>query len=364
MSDAPYILHILPPKWDLQSLDPACLAAIMYLQLSMPGKFQVAACSDPDVSPNGLLPFLTHGHLSIASLPAIVSFVASLSKTRTPGVTDIDASLSPSQKAQRTAWWSHVESNLGDLVSHIFYGVDSNFWGLTKPTLASIMPVPQRYYVPGRIRESYRPRLESSGLWSIPAAEQEKKNPFSKDQRKQEDNKGTFARVFEREKVTEKARTIFGIHARLLEEKQFLCGDGLTSLDVYLTAHILLLANPPFPDSVLQVLLLENYPSLVDHARRIQAEVARAPAYESAPPPQLSILSLFSSDRSITKPEAKPTNPDIVRFRRMRWMWIAFTLGAAAYHIWNRFEIRRVPDDDQEDGVAKEETKEEVSSET
>lgn len=85
--------------------------------------------------------------------------------------------------------------------SHIFYGVDSNFWGLTKPTLASIMPVPQRYYVPGRIRESYRPRLESSGLWSIPAAEQEKKNPFSKDQRKQEDNKGTFARVFEREKV-------------------------------------------------------------------------------------------------------------------------------------------------------------------
>lgn len=53
MSDAPYILHIWPPKWDLQSLDPACLAAIMYLQLSMPGKFQVAACSDPDVSPNG-----------------------------------------------------------------------------------------------------------------------------------------------------------------------------------------------------------------------------------------------------------------------------------------------------------------------
>lgn len=31
-------------------------------------------------------------------------------------MTDIDASLSPSQKAQRTAWWSHVESNLGDLV--------------------------------------------------------------------------------------------------------------------------------------------------------------------------------------------------------------------------------------------------------
>lgn len=143
-------------------------------------------------------------------------------------MTDIDASLSPSQKAQRTAWWSYIESNLGDLVvspaqdplrphahkwsalmmqSHIFYGVDSNFWGLTKPTLASIMPVPQRYYVPGRIRGAYRPRLESSGLWSFPAVEQEKKNLFSKDQRKQEDNKGTFARVFEREKVDMLAST-------------------------------------------------------------------------------------------------------------------------------------------------------------
>lgn len=152
----------------------------------------------------------------------------------------------------------------------------------------------------------------------------------------------------------------------------FLCSEAvtvmhsMTSLDVYLAAHILLLANPPFPDSVLQVLLLENYPSLVDHARRIQAEVARAPAYEPAPPPKLSILSLFSPDRNMSKPEAKPTNPDIVRFRRMRWMWIAFALGAATYHIWNRIEIRRVPDDEQEDGghdLTEEESKEE-SSET
>lgn len=27
------------------------------------------------------------------------------------------------------------------------------------------MPVPQRYYVPNRIRELYKPRLETVGLW-------------------------------------------------------------------------------------------------------------------------------------------------------------------------------------------------------
>lgn len=85
--------------------------------------------------------------------------------------------------------------------SHMFYGLDSNFWGLTKPTLASAMPIPQRYYVPGRIREAYRPRLENSGLWTLPMSEQEKKSLFSKDKKKREDHKGAFARVFEREKV-------------------------------------------------------------------------------------------------------------------------------------------------------------------
>ena len=27
------------------------------------------------------------------------------------------------------------------------------------------MPIPQRYYVPNRIRELYKPRLEAAGLW-------------------------------------------------------------------------------------------------------------------------------------------------------------------------------------------------------
>ncbi|KAL4067917.1 hypothetical protein V8B97DRAFT_1939788 [Scleroderma yunnanense] len=361
MSDDPYILHVWPSKWELPSLDPACLAAIMYLQLSMPGKFQVAACSDPDMSPNGHLPFLTHGHLAVASLPAIISLVVSLSKSRTSGVSDIDASLSRSQTAQRTAWWSHIESNLGDIVSHMFYGIDSNFWGLTTPTLVSIMSVPQRYYVPGRIRDSYRPRLEGSGLWCLPAVEQEKKSPFAKAERKREDHKGVFARVFEREKVMEKARTTLGIYARLLEGKQFFYGDHPTSLDVYLAAHILLLVNPPFPDSVLQALLLETYPSLVDHARRVQAEVARVPAYELAAPSKHSILSLFSPRSNATKSEARPTNPEIVRFRRMRWLWIAFALGATTYHL-SRYVVLLRSVNKERDNEAEAEESNELSS--
>ncbi|KIK98722.1 hypothetical protein PAXRUDRAFT_823574 [Paxillus rubicundulus Ve08.2h10] len=331
MSEAPYILHTWPSKWNLKSLDPTCLAAVMYLQLTIPGKFRVAESTNPDESSNGQLPFMTHEHLVFSSLPAIISFVTSLSKSsRTSGATDIDASLTTFQKAQRTAWYAHIEANIGDLVSHMLYGIDANFRGLTQPALANEMPLPQKYYVPGRIRETYKPRLEASGLWSLPGAEQEKKNPFTKEEKKEEDHKGTFARVFEREKVLEKARTTLGAHARLLEGKQFFFGDRPTSIDLYLASHILLLADPPFPDSVLQALLLESYPVLIDHARRVQAEVARAPPYEHL---MGSTASLIPRSFNWGTNETNAPDADDIRFRRMRLIWVAMVAAIAMCHV-------------------------------
>ena len=84
----------------------------------------------------------------------------------------------------------------------MFYGIDTNFWGLTNPALASEMPVPQKYYVASRIRETYRPRLEAAGLWSLPSQE-EQKSLFDKDKKKKEDYTVTFSRAFEREKVVD-----------------------------------------------------------------------------------------------------------------------------------------------------------------
>lgn len=83
----------------------------------------------------------------------------------------------------------------------MFFGADVNFWGLTQPTLASVMPVPQRYYVPARIRSVYRPRLEAGGLWSLPAIDREKENPFAHE-RPPPDHKDAFARVFEQQRVS------------------------------------------------------------------------------------------------------------------------------------------------------------------
>ena len=53
-------LYVWPAQWGLPTFDPLCLAALLYLQHSIPGKFQVVECSDPDASPTGNYWFPLH----------------------------------------------------------------------------------------------------------------------------------------------------------------------------------------------------------------------------------------------------------------------------------------------------------------
>ncbi|KAG2032955.1 hypothetical protein BDR03DRAFT_1014808 [Suillus americanus] len=105
------------------------------------------------------LPFLVHGQVAtVSSISAVVSFISSLA-----GARDFDASLSTPQRAKQTAGCSHVEANIRDLV---FCSLDDNSWKFTNPTKTSILPIPQPYDVPGRIRETRRlvRTLEAAGV--------------------------------------------------------------------------------------------------------------------------------------------------------------------------------------------------------
>lgn len=70
--------------------------------------------------------------------------------------------------------------------------------------LGSLFPVPQRYFVPSKLREAYQPRLESAGLWfpTLPDDEEKKKTPFEKQLRQKPTlNKKKLLMTFQREKV-------------------------------------------------------------------------------------------------------------------------------------------------------------------
>jgi sorting and assembly machinery component 37 len=50
---------------------------------------------------------------------------------------------------------------------HSFYCMSPNYKGLTLPTIVSFMHPPRSYYVPSRLKEMAKPRLEAAGLWDL-----------------------------------------------------------------------------------------------------------------------------------------------------------------------------------------------------
>ena len=131
-----------------------------------------------------------------------------------------------------------------------------------------------------------------------------------------------------------------------------------TSLDVYLAAHILLLADPPFPDDVIQIELTEHYQELIDHARRVQAEATRAPpyAYELVTASQTSPSSLVPHPFSGDHAQAL-VGPEDNRDRIKSLVLIATTLAATAVNIYAQTFLTGGSDKDSEgdDGEGEEE---------
>lgn len=150
----------------------------------------------------------------IQTFALIVAYVTALKDA-----TNLDASLDGTEKSLKVAWHAHVESNLGDLVVipthftaysgaslilkyHALYAHHGNWMGLTQPALASMFPVPQCYYVPERIRECHKARLEAAGLWHPEVEKQEKKSfrGFAKSMKEKVDSR-VYLQAFEQEKV-------------------------------------------------------------------------------------------------------------------------------------------------------------------
>ncbi|KAJ7097741.1 hypothetical protein B0H15DRAFT_822415 [Mycena belliarum] len=318
------VLHIWPGQWGLWSNDPPCLAAGLYLQLAMPGKFLISYCTNPDLSPSGVLPFLTHGREVVSPLSPIIKYISGLK-----GDT-IDAGLNSFEISQKIAWCSHIEANLGDLVSYMLYSLPANWVNLTHRTLAYSLPVPQRYYVPGRIRGTHRPRLEAAGLWHQHVLEPSDLLPS----KSSADHKEKIAQAFQREKACQTARDSFELYARLLQsDNQFVYRGRLTSLDVALAAHILVILKPPFPDPLFSDLLVKSYPTLVAHAERILQKSLDLPAPVHSSPNSHSISSLFPSFGNINRTPARSDKSDEDReFELVSWGWTALAVGSVGLY--------------------------------
>ncbi|KAI0647032.1 hypothetical protein C8Q79DRAFT_1009181 [Trametes meyenii] len=289
-----FVLHLWPRHDDLLSFDPSSVAALLYLQLTLPGQFALAYCANPDLSPSGKL----------------------------HNARNVDADLNPVQTAQLTARIAHVESNYGDLI---------------------------RYYVPARIRSSHKARLEAVELWDVPEVEEEPEEQrrvvFGKRKRpRPQPDAHHFKRTFEREKVVEKAKALFEVYDRLLGDHSYFMGSqSPTTLDVVFAAHTHMLLNLRLPD-LLVASALESYPRLVTHCRTVIS--AASPPHAPAPPTiqhgwLSSLRSLFPWPRSRpahSAASALANSPEVQsierRYRLWRWGFIAGSVLATTGYLF------------------------------
>ena len=88
----------------------------------------------------------------------------------------------------------------------MLYSLQENWSGVTAPALVSMLPLPQRYYVPSRIRASHKARLEASELWHVPEVQDEQEQPRRVLGRRKKhappNESHQFRSAFEREKVS------------------------------------------------------------------------------------------------------------------------------------------------------------------
>lgn len=160
---------------------------------------------------------MTHGLHHVSGFGPIVAYARKL-----PHAHNLDSGLSSTQIAQLTARVAHVESTYGDLIvstrssppnpcadvrsqNFMLYSLQENWSAVTRPALVSMLPVPQCYYVPSRIRLSYKPRLEAAELWHVPEVEDEPEESRSvlgrRRKRHPENEPHKFKSALEREKV-------------------------------------------------------------------------------------------------------------------------------------------------------------------
>ncbi|KAI1795895.1 hypothetical protein LXA43DRAFT_989964 [Ganoderma leucocontextum] len=338
-------LHIWPRHGDSLAFDVSSVAVLLCLQLAIPGQFSISDCANPDLSPTGQLPFLTHGLHHVSGLSPIAAYIRKLHNAR-----NLDAHLDTVQMAQFTARTAHLESSYGDLVNHMLYSLQENWSGVTGPALVSMLPVPQRYYVPSRIRTSYKARLEAAELWHVPEVEDEPEEPrrvLGQRKKHHPPNKPhKFKTAFEREKVVEKARALFDVYERLLGNNRFFVGmDFPTTLDVVFAAHTHLLLKLTFPDPLVSSVITESYPRFVAHHDAVLRVAFPDPSHT---PPVIQKTWSSSLRYLIPWPRvpARHRSPSAVlaespevqqeewRYRLWRWGFIGTSVVAAAAYLY------------------------------
>ncbi|TGZ78675.1 hypothetical protein EX30DRAFT_365838 [Ascodesmis nigricans] len=158
-------LHVYGPFQGLPSIDAQCLAAIAYLQVTLPrGSYTVIASSNPWLSPSRSLPALRHNTRWLTTLPSIASYLAHLQST------DTTLSASPFSFAGRAPSPPSTDAFTTYILTHGQHLLDlSLFCSLpnypkVRSAYSTICGFPDRYLLPPRLLSAAEARIRDLGI--------------------------------------------------------------------------------------------------------------------------------------------------------------------------------------------------------
>ncbi|KAK2629055.1 hypothetical protein QTJ16_002158 [Diplocarpon rosae] len=262
-------LHVWGPAFGLPSIDPQCLAAIAFLQQTVPrGKWQLVASSDPALCPTNFLPALRNGDVWVSGFRNISHCLAQVSA----GEWILDAKLPERETADCTAFSSFVESHGQPLLDISLYVSSQNYSAVTRPAYNKIQKFPLPYLTPSSIRAAAKQRTDHLGLSSLDidtknheASPEPSIIPASLRRPRQTVSSMLAAspEATAQIRLSSLATDFLEPMQALLGNKQYFVSDNhFSSLDCLALGYLALMVVPELPQPWLARKIVDNFPRL------------------------------------------------------------------------------------------------------
>ncbi|KAJ9644124.1 hypothetical protein H2201_007101 [Coniosporium apollinis] len=289
-------LHIWGPAFGLPSIEPECIAAVAYLNRTIPnGEWTLYADHDTSLSPNRDFPALRGGDTWIAGFNSIVHYL----RHRPTYSVDPDENLNPGQRADNIAYTSLLSQHAAPLLALTLYTTHANYYHCTSSAWTTILPPHLNYTIPPARRRAARALTAHLGLQGLdvedvddsplgqPGSNQSISGAYASERKKLEagarpgviplgKRSGVLGALQKPEyttrfKLDALAGETLGPLNDLLGEKPRLLSDedeGVTSLDCLALGYLSLMLYPPLPQPWLAETLRSKYPRLEAYIRR------------------------------------------------------------------------------------------------
>ncbi|EPY49357.1 metaxin [Schizosaccharomyces cryophilus OY26] len=227
-------LFVYGPGLGLPSLDPSCLAAILYCSLAVPkDEFVIYQTANASMSPTQKLPALWDGHAWIGSLKNVLFYL------KQKGY-DLDNDLDKEAISKITAFSCLLERNAYDLWLFKAYVCEDNYVRVTRPEWSKVLGFPYNYLTPNAFQKHAKERLTLTlGISDDKTSYEASRMPISHRWTNASRQKQALlqAQAF-RIRMSSLARQLYGSLELLIGDSEFLFGENPTSLDCLLYAFL------------------------------------------------------------------------------------------------------------------------------